>query len=112
MWQTTAPRHIIDIPRLNSPFSSILLELTLNNRDDWRSALFAAKPDHKELARVLSTREARKGGKTRNVEVWWLPKSRTSLTDLRDTLKVALERQEARREQNGVSYFLENDVAE
>jgi hypothetical protein len=79
---------------------------------NWRSIFSEAKPGWNELATSFKEWSSLRGGKTRNVDLFWFPKPITDLTDMREKLKVAYEQQLTKSEGKKEGYFVENKVAE
>lgn len=70
-----------------------------------------SNPEHGKLLAALQKWNELRGGKTQNKEIFWFPKPNTSLTDMRDKLKVALEIQVSNLKSNKQAFFSENAVA-
>lgn len=69
-------------------------------------------PGYKELSEAFKKWDHLRGGKTRNIDIFWFPKPISNLTDMRNKLKVAYELQKRKKEKEGEAYFVENEVAE
>lgn len=66
---------------------------------------------HNELLNKLNRWKISGRGKTANKDIIWFPKPRTELTDMRNMLKIAFEKQQENKNKNLGDYFEENELS-